>query len=179
MEQNSRNNNTKWIVLVVLAILLSACLGALAGGAAGFWAGRKTAGRAQQDWTLPFLEATPAPTRQPRWRMATPEAPELQLPIIYGALVTDVVEDSPADAAGIEVDDIIIAIGGETITADSTPSTLIGKHRPGDSVQITVRRGDQERTLQARLGSNPSNSSAAYLGIYYRLEPRLDSPSMH
>jgi membrane-associated protease RseP (regulator of RpoE activity) len=182
MDQNNKNSNAKWIVLVVLAILLSSCFGALAGGAVGFWAGRRAASQVQQerqDWTLPFSEATPAPTRQPRGRMATPEPPESQLPTIYGALVTNVVDDSPADAAGIRVGDIIIAIDGESITTENTPSLVIGGHRPGDSVEITVRRAGQEHSLEAKLGSNPDNPDAAYLGIYYRLEPAVDDPSTH
>ncbi len=181
MEQNSRHIRTKWIVLGVLAILLSMCFGALAGGAAGFWAGRRVATRAEQRWTLPVPRTwvTPSAPNQPRSRVPTPQTPESQLPTISGALVTEVVEGSPAASAGIQANDIITAIDGDTVTTANTPSTLIGKRRPGDTVKITLQRADQERTLEVKLGSNPSNSDAAYLGIRYLLEPRVDDPSTH
>jgi len=181
MEQNSRHIRTKWIVLGVLAILLSMCLGALAGGAAGFWAGRRVATRMEQRWTppVPRTWATPSAPNRPRSGVPTPQTPESQLPTISGALVTEVVEGSPAASAGIQANDILTAIDGEAVTAVNTPQTLVGKHRPGDTVKITLQRANQERSLEVQLGSNPANSDAAYLGIRYLLEPRVDDPSTH
>jgi serine protease Do len=43
------------------------------------------------------------------------EAQEKNLETVHGALVGSVAEDSPSDSAGIEVDDIIIAIDGFTV----------------------------------------------------------------
>ena len=181
MEQNNKHSSTKWVVLVVLAILLSACLGALAGGAAGFWAGRRVATRMERRWTLPVPRTwvTPSAPNRPRSGVPTPQTPESQLPTISGALVTEVVQGSPAASAGIQANDILTAIDGESVSAANTPQALVGKHRPGDTVKITLHRANQERTLEVQLGSSPTNSDAAYLGIRYLLEPRVDDPSTH
>ncbi len=43
----------------------------------------------------------------------------------------------PADAAGIQAGDTIVAIGGMTITSSSTLTSVLSGHRPGESVRVT------------------------------------------
>jgi serine protease Do len=74
-----------------------------------------------------------------------------------GAFVQTVVEDSPADKAGIQTGDIITKIAGEEITETNTLATVIGKHKVGDEVEVTVFRDGSERNLKVRLEEAPSN----------------------
>jgi Do/DeqQ family serine protease len=70
---------------------------------------------------------------------------------IEGALVQEVVSDSAAEAAGVEVGDVIIAIDKKPVTSASDLRTTIGLRRSGESVQITVIRDGAERSLSATL----------------------------
>ncbi|MFO7321462.1 MAG: PDZ domain-containing protein [Chloroflexota bacterium] len=69
-----------------------------------------------------------------------------------GALVTTVVTGSPADAAGIEVGDIVTALDGETVTADNL-AEMIRERSVGDTVELEVLRGDDLIEISVTLGA--------------------------
>ena len=77
-----------------------------------------------------------------------------------GVIVLNVVENSPADDAGLQIHDIVITVGGAAVEADvGRTAKLIGSHRPGESIEIKVLRAGQEKTLRAELGSWPDEES--------------------
>ncbi|MDI3472236.1 MAG: serine protease Do [Thermotogaceae bacterium] len=57
-----------------------------------------------------------------------------------GAIVTQVVEGSPADKAGIKVNDIIKEINGNKISSASDVVAIVHSYAPGDEIQIVVER---------------------------------------
>lgn len=59
-----------------------------------------------------------------------------------GAYVQQVVQNSPADKAGIQKGDIIIKIENERVTAGNEISNLIAKKKAGDTVTISLWRND-------------------------------------
>ncbi|MFP4529630.1 MAG: trypsin-like peptidase domain-containing protein, partial [Candidatus Kapaibacterium sp.] len=59
---------------------------------------------------------------------------------IYGVLVNDVIEDSPAEKAGIEAGDIILELDGDKLTDPSELQSKIVLHRAGDEVGLTIWR---------------------------------------
>lgn len=70
-----------------------------------------------------------------------------------GVRLVGVRAGSPAEMAGLRGDDIITRIGA-TETPDLQAMTdALRSHRPGDTVEIVVRRGATLTTLRARLGS--------------------------
>ncbi len=78
-----------------------------------------------------------------------------------GAIVLNIVKDSPAEKAGLLVHDIVISVGGEAIDGknESTvmqTANLIGSHKPGDVIDIVVLREGAEKTIRATLGSRPN-----------------------
>lgn len=74
----------------------------------------------------------------------------------HGVMILNVVEESPADHAGLEEHDIILTIEGEGVEADvGRTAKLIGAHKPGEQIEITVLRGGEENILQAELGTWP------------------------
>lgn len=74
-----------------------------------------------------------------------------------GAYVVDVVADSPADKAGIAVDDIITEIDGAKISDSSDGlAGIISKKSPGDKISVKLWRDGSEKTLTVNL-SNSSN----------------------
>lgn len=69
-----------------------------------------------------------------------------------GALVSAVMDGSPAAAAGIQAGDIILAVDGRRIVRTAMLRRLIKAHAPGDGVSLLVLRDGSEQTLDVTLG---------------------------
>lgn len=69
--------------------------------------------------------------------------------VVEGAYVESVVEDSPAEDAGIQPDDIITAIDGQDLDGGNQNSLAeaILKKRVGDEVSVTIWRDGDEETV--------------------------------
>jgi serine protease Do len=84
------------------------------------------------------------------------QAAQLGLPIgTIGIIVSQVVAGSPADRAGIQVNDIITKVNDQVIDADHPLSNLLVKNRPGDKVKVTLIRSGKEMTVDVTLGQPP------------------------
>jgi serine protease Do len=57
-----------------------------------------------------------------------------------------------ASRAGVEVGDVLLKFDGQELSKYSELPPLILKRKPGDEVELVVRRGTKEITLKARLG---------------------------
>jgi serine protease DegS len=68
-------------------------------------------------------------------------------------VVAAVTEGSPAQKAGIALNDIITHIDGETVLDGRLTMHRIALLRPGDKISITVQRNQQSIDLQAVIGS--------------------------
>lgn len=66
-----------------------------------------------------------------------------------GALVTSVLKDSPAAAAGIKRADIIIKINDENVS--SSFSSMIQKYEVGEKIDLTIWRSGKKLNLEATL----------------------------
>ncbi len=82
-------------------------------------------------------------------------AESFDLPVKYGVVVNEVVEDSPADEAGLEEDDVIIGFDGSKITDTDELVEMIDERRPGDEVILTVVREGNEVELTVTLEKRP------------------------
>jgi predicted metalloprotease with PDZ domain len=69
-------------------------------------------------------------------------------------VVSQVRRDSPAVAAGLNVDDEIIAIDAFRVRADQL-SPRLDQYKPGDKVRLLVARRDQLMTLDIQFGTEP------------------------
>jgi 2-alkenal reductase len=78
-------------------------------------------------------------------------AAQNDLPVDYGAYVLGVVPGGPADQAGIQEGDIILAIGDERIQGQTTFTEALFANAPGDTVVVTVLRDGQERQFEVTL----------------------------
>ena len=74
-----------------------------------------------------------------------------KLSVTSGAYVSDVTEDGPAANAGIQKGDIIIGMDGSTITSADAVILAVRSHEIGDTVQVTVMRGNEEKTFSVTL----------------------------
>ncbi len=76
-----------------------------------------------------------------------------ELETVNGALVKKVQTDSPAEAAGIEVDDIIVAIDGVAIRDMADLTSYLGEHKsPGDAATLTLIRNTVRLELSLEIG---------------------------
>ena len=75
------------------------------------------------------------------------ESQQLGLP--QGAAVAEVVADSPAETAGLKVNDIITAVNGDAISGSSALVDYVGNCAVGDELTLSVYR--QGETLELKL----------------------------
>jgi S1-C subfamily serine protease len=81
------------------------------------------------------------------------------LPDAEGLLVRDVAEDSPAARAGLASGDLIVAAGGQPVrTIDDLSGAL---QTAGDTIELNVLRGTDERSIQVVLGQNSEPAGEA------------------
>ncbi|RMF57010.1 MAG: DegQ family serine endoprotease [Calditrichaeota bacterium] len=80
-------------------------------------------------------------------------AKALKLKVKEGVLIADVVEDSPADKAGIKEGDVVIKLNGKPVTNSAQLRNEIAATRPGTKVKLTVLRDGDEKTITVELGT--------------------------
>jgi predicted metalloprotease with PDZ domain len=73
-----------------------------------------------------------------------------------GGKVTGVLDDSPAQAAGVAPGDEIIALDGFRVTGEGELRSLAGALRPGDRVELAVFRRARLLRLPVTLGAAPA-----------------------
>ncbi len=81
-------------------------------------------------------------------------AKEMDLSVDYGAVIRMVVEDSPADEAGLKTDDVILKIDGKKIADASDLTDMVREDSIGQKVVLTVLRDGKEKTVDVTLGSS-------------------------
>lgn len=72
------------------------------------------------------------------------------LPEVNGALVLGLVPSSPAAAAGVRRGDVITQIDGQAITTGDQLQNLVERSQVGQSLRLTIRRGDRTQQLSVR-----------------------------
>lgn len=92
----------------------------------------------------------------------------LNLPSNAGVLIADFdqrVADNPARKAGLQPLDVVLAVGGRTVTTPSELQQAIAFHEPGDDVELTIWRNGDERDIEVTLGERPAlESEEAFAG---------------
>lgn len=68
--------------------------------------------------------------------------------------IKKVVEDEAADKAGLEEGDVLLKIQGEEIESLKTLQMMLMQTVEGDSIELTYRRGEEEKTMELELGGH-------------------------
>jgi len=84
-------------------------------------------------------------------------AAEKKLPVEQGAYVEELTSGAPAAKAGVKVGDIVTAVDGKDIRSMDDLIVAVRRRAIGDTVKLTVRRGDQTLTLSVAVGDKPSD----------------------
>lgn len=72
-----------------------------------------------------------------------------------GAVVLDMMKDSPADKAKLEKGDVITKINGARTRSMDGLLSLLNHFEPNDKVELTILRDGKEKTLKMTLGERP------------------------
>jgi hypothetical protein len=64
-------------------------------------------------------------------------------------------EGGPAAQAGLKEGDLVVKLGGQSISTIYDYMESMNKHKPGDKVEVVVKRGGKDVTFQVTLGSRP------------------------
>jgi serine protease Do len=78
-----------------------------------------------------------------------------------GVLITQVFEDDPADKGGIKPNDIIVEIGGKTVTSARELSSVIANTEIGKKTTIKLLRNGKHKTVQVELAKRDDDKMVA------------------
>src|ERR687898_3432925 len=90
-------------------------------------------------------------------RISPDLAAQNDLPVDYGAYVLATVQGGPAEQAGIQRGDIILSIGDQRIQGQTTFTEALFAQSAGDTVPVTVLRGNEELQLEVTLAGRQAN----------------------
>jgi hypothetical protein len=72
---------------------------------------------------------------------------------VEGYKISGVNADSPAEKAGLKGGDVIIKFGDREIKSITDYTYALGEHKPGDELDVIVKRGDETLNLKMTLGT--------------------------
>mmetsp|Transcript_24614 Transcript_24614/g.31534 ORF Transcript_24614/g.31534 Transcript_24614/m.31534 type:complete len:473 (+) Transcript_24614:109-1527(+) len=78
-----------------------------------------------------------------------------------GALVSRVVADSPAAAAGFKAGDVILEFDGKDVEASSDLPPIVGRTMVGKEVDVKIMRDNKRQTLQVSIEELPEEEELA------------------
>jgi serine protease Do len=91
-------------------------------------------------------------------------AQALDLEEARGALVAQVLEDSPAEKAGFKVEDVILEFDGKEVRDQTHLTLMIASTEPNKEVTFKVKRGDKLINIETVLGERPDDKQVAEAG---------------
>ena len=87
-----------------------------------------------------------------------------------GAYVSEVVEDSPADSAGIKEGDVITEFNGRMIYDASDLSKAVGRTKPGTKATVVLMRKGEKKNLAVVIQKQPRRRGIA---TFFGQAPRV------
>ena len=93
---------------------------------------------------------------------------------LRGVLISDIIDESPAEKYGLEDGDIIIEIGGDEVVSVKSAVSAIKSCSPGDEVKIVVLRdGDEKKVFSVTLGEREEEEED-YESFDFEFLPHID-----
>jgi len=156
-------NRVANIVLLLAALVLVLCVGMVIGGAAVYGAlrlGDILGGAQVRSFDVQVEELR-----------AEPMAPVATA----GVILIEVIPGSPAEQAGLQVGDLILAVDQRQVGPEGDLADIMADYQPADRVTLEVQTpGEQARKVRVVLGENPEREGVAYLGVRCSSAPHLE-----
>jgi len=89
-------------------------------------------------------------------------AEALGMEIPKGALVSQIIENSPAEKSGLKEEDVILFFDGEEIFYSSDLPLTVGSIRPESKVNAMILRDGKKKTVQVTVGELPKDPALAF-----------------
>jgi len=107
--------------------------------------------------------------------VTTELAEALDMEIPKGALISQIIKDSPAEKSGLKEEDVILSFDGEEIFYSADLPQTVGSIKPDSQVTAVVLRDGKKKSIRVKVGELPkdprlafssqSNSFANILGV--------------
>jgi len=146
------------VVCMAVGLVVGGGIGLVTGGTAGYAIGRTQATHVERRIEIP----QPAPPGHEEWK-APQEPPNVEvrpyLGVRYettadGAQIVYVEPGSPAEQVGLRERDVILAVDGAAVGAGQPDlAARILEHKPGEKVELRIRRDNKELKLEATLAA--------------------------
>ncbi len=94
-----------------------------------------------------------------------PELNEFPAGVERAVIIGDVMDGTPADKAGLRVDDLIIFVAGKSVEDFDSFVADVQSYNPGDDVDFTLLRNGEELELTITLMEHPDDPDNGYLGV--------------
>jgi len=92
----------------------------------------------------------------------TPElAKSFDLESAHGALISEVLTDTPAAEAGLRPGDVVLSIEGKDVRDDGELREAVAALAPGTVAELTLLRQGDKKTLSVELGERPAKDVLA------------------
>ncbi len=88
-------------------------------------------------------------------------AARLGVPVDYGTRLDGVVDGMGAQKAGLQQNDVVVAVDSHELTAGTSLGTLLSGRHAGDVVEVTFYRGPEKKTVKMTLSGRPIPSIPA------------------
>lgn len=104
----------------------------------------------------------------------------LGLQFEHGACIMQIIKESPADIKDISVGDFILAIDGKEVRDANAVVWIISRHKPGDTVDLTLFDGEKNKNVRVVLQRRPDDNTSVlaskslseeFLGAEYKVRP--------
>ncbi|MGH7263423.1 MAG: PDZ domain-containing protein [Candidatus Rokuibacteriota bacterium] len=94
----------------------------------------------------------------------------------YGVMVVDVIEDAPAEGAGLRNGDLIVAIDDRPVVETRALQRIVGATAAGREVAVVVLREGRRRALRVRVGAMPPDVVAERVAAEFGFLIREPAP---
>jgi serine protease Do len=86
------------------------------------------------------------------------------LPSTDGVLVIDVIDDSPAEKAGLERGDVILVYDGKDARSSNRLTRLIERSDPGDKKELVILRNGSKDEILVTIGEDDDDMDISFFG---------------
>ena len=81
-----------------------------------------------------------------------------------GALVSKVLDGSPAEKSGVQTGDVILSFAGSTVERSSELPPMVGNTHVGDKIPMEIIREGKKRSITINIGALPEEEPAVAAG---------------
>lgn len=98
---------------------------------------------------------------------------------VRGVAIDKVADNSPAQAAGLQVGDVIVKFSGEDVTSVRKLTRLLGEVAPDHQAKMKIVRNGDERDITVTVGKRPTPTWARGDGTFSTTMPKMPAmPAM-